>query len=1379
MKHIFSIFLTALLTTNLPAGTRTWDGSANNNWKNNSNWSGGNSPQSEDSAIFPATVSRNEVDLSSSSSAGSALDRAVNGLQFYANGSNSTNGSPHGTMDWYFKWGRLVPSGVIQWSSSANNDTLRLDASIHIVGGQFTHLWGATGKVSTLDFYGDFSGPGFLVLNPYGDDDVVDLHTPQSLTGIFEVDGGVLKFSPGGSLPAATVQVETVLAEVDMELANNTNAAIGHLIGGPVDLNIAIPGSSSLTVGAKNLNGTFDSIFSGTPDHPDDFGLIKNGTGTWTLSGDHTFSHRTQINNGAIALKLGGGMKNSAVQVETNGTLTTNAADNIIGAMSGTGTVNINNTLELDGTNFLTPVFSGTLNGSGTLIQDSGATFTLSGSSGNFSGEVIINEGEIEPGATRLANSLVTLNADNVLDLQGDTTLGQLGGSGALTLDHNLTFGGNDSDCNYTGVFNGAGTLTKTGTGTWFYNNTTDTTGTINIDNGQLGGTGTLSAKVNINSNGAINPGISFGALNFAGNLDIDGTLTIEIDHNSHDTINVTGNLDPRTSTLDLSEINLGIQNTTYVIASYGSRNGTFANVIGLPFGYEVIYDYDDGVSTNNIAIVETHIPALEKIRVFQSSPDAFFAVRFDYPVENLDAADFQVVTTGLTGTPVISINGTGPEYFVTVTGLVPDGSSAEGTVSLQFANGASMSNRLGDPVVVTSGQSIIPIADATFTAGAKEFSRSWNAEGADVLIILALGYDQWDTNFNGSATATFGGQAMTRAVKEFYEVGPGSEFGGNAAIFYLLNPPSGDQGLVVKMLGNIPDDSRKYWVKAIACTGIDENNPVTSTAAVGGQTDHALSLTNVPANSFSVWNAVYQYGISGQTQINGSWYGNHPGADLIVANQFPGAGNPGARRRAMSIRHSASETVTIDPDSGSTFQTGVTVAANFAPDTYRISFPTADTITPSTTGPTNGTGLSFAVTFSEDVANFDNFSDLSLTTTGTATATGATITGSGANYTVTLTGIDGDGTLALAVSNSSDVENLSGLPLATSVTSSAVNIDTTYPTVVITTSTPGPTNADSITYDLAFSEPISGFINHTDFYITGTTTATTDIATTQIVNSGDDQNFTLTLNNLSGDGFLQYRLRRNQISDAAGNLLAINQSTLLDPFSPSRTIDNTAPVLSLNGPASIVRVVGEIWTDPGANTDDASPVQIGGDTVLTSTPGVYNLTYDSTDAAGNSAVQITRTVTIISVYDDWATTHGLAGNDALPATDPEDDTKSNLEEFALDGDPNSTVQENKTATFVTSVAGVDHLAITLPVFTGATFSGTPSPSATINGIIYKIQGSSNLIDWTESVVEVTPAEAIGLPALSAGWEYRTFRIVQPFSGPDHGFLRASIELVN
>ncbi|MEM9328711.1 MAG: immunoglobulin-like domain-containing protein [Bacteroidota bacterium] len=85
-----------------------------------------------------------------------------------------------------------------------------------------------------------------------------------------------------------------------------------------------------------------------------------------------------------------------------------------------------------------------------------------------------------------------------------------------------------------------------------------------------------------------------------------------------------------------------------------------------------------------------------------------------------------------------------------------------------------------------------------------------------------------------------------------------------------------------------------------------------------------------------------------------------------------------------------------------------------------------------------------------------------------------------------------------------------------------------------------------------------------------------------------------------------------------------------------TRTInvtDQTAPELTLNGPALITLIVGDTYTELSAsatdNVDLAVAVSIGGDVVDTDMVGTYVVTYNATDVAGNAAEQLTRTVQI------------------------------------------------------------------------------------------------------------------------------------------------------
>src|SRR5690606_30037000 len=105
------------------------------------------------------------------------------------------------------------------------------------------------------------------------------------------------------------------------------------------------------------------------------------------------------------------------------------------------------------------------------------------------------------------------------------------------------------------------------------------------------------------------------------------------------------------------------------------------------------------------------------------------------------------------------------------------------------------------------------------------------------------------------------------------------------------------------------------------------------------------------------------------------------------------------------------------------------------------IGPPNATAITPFSTGPTNADTISFSVTFDTSVLGFDDESDLIISHNGTS-STGASIVGGPAFYDVTVTGISGDGFFTLEVSTISNVQNLEGASLDSSVTSIPVLID-------------------------------------------------------------------------------------------------------------------------------------------------------------------------------------------------------------------------------------------------------------------------------------------------------------------------------------------------
>ena len=99
---------------------------------------------------------------------------------------------------------------------------------------------------------------------------------------------------------------------------------------------------------------------------------------------------------------------------------------------------------------------------------------------------------------------------------------------------------------------------------------------------------------------------------------------------------------------------------------------------------------------------------------------------------------------------------------------------------------------------------------------------------------------------------------------------------------------------------------------------------------------------------------------------------------------------------------------------------------------------------------------------------------------------------------------------------------------------------------------------------------------------------------------------------------------------------------------------DTTPPVITLNGDATVDLNVGDSYTEAGASaTDDtdgdiSGNIVVGGDTVDTSVAGTYIVTYNVSDAAGNAAAEVTRTVNVVA-FDDGLLTNGDFQNGASP----------------------------------------------------------------------------------------------------------------------------------
>lgn len=217
---------------------------------------------------------------------------------------------------------------------------------------------------------------------------------------------------------------------------------------------------------------------------------------------------------------------------------------------------------------------------------------------------------------------------------------------------------------------------------------------------------------------------------------------------------------------------------------------------------------------------------------------------------------------------------------------------------------------------------------------------------------------------------------------------------------------------------------------------------------------------------------------------------------------------------------------------------------------------------------------------------------------------------------------------------------------------------------------------------------------------------------------------------------------------------------------------------------AAIRLTTGTTLNLTAAGTDIVNALYIDG---VAQTSGLWGkigsgVAHETSLISGNGLLSVT-TSGSTTPYSAWALAKGLTPANNAPTADPDFDGKTNLQEFGFDGNPLSGVDEGKIVGKVAPVGADQVMTLTLPVRSGATFSGsTEQVSAVIDGVTYRIQGSDTLTNpWGLVISEVLGGDAAairsGLPALSTGWTYRTFRSPGTVTdGDPSDFLRAGIE---
>ena len=164
---------------------------------------------------------------------------------------------------------------------------------------------------------------------------------------------------------------------------------------------------------------------------------------------------------------------------------------------------------------------------------------------------------------------------------------------------------------------------------------------------------------------------------------------------------------------------------------------------------------------------------------------------------------------------------------------------------------------------------------------------------------------------------------------------------------------------------------------------------------------------------------------------------------------------------------------------------------------------------------------------------------------------------------------------------------------------------------------------------------------------------------------------------------------------------------------------DGIGPVITLTGASTINLTVGDTYTELGATTLDAidgSGTATPSATVDTTTVGTYTVTYNASDAAGNAATPVTRTVVVAAASGSTFT--GWAGGATLDA--------ANVGKYAIGGASSPSATDGVKPTLavsggnlvLTAIVRVDDpkLSVFGEVVTSLANYGTPASTTMIDG---------------------------------------------------------------
>ncbi len=390
--------------------------------------------------------------------------------------------------------------------------------------------------------------------------------------------------------------------------------------------------------------------------------------------------------------------------------------------------------------------------------------------------------------------------------------------------------------------------------------------------------------------------------------------------------------------------------------------------------------------------------------------------------------------------------------------------------------------------------------------------------------------------------------------------------------------------------------------------------------------------------------------------------------ADIVVTGDTVDTDVPGTYTITYNVTDSAgnaatavTRTVTVTDDDApvitdATGDLALGTGDSYVGDTVGVSATdnvdgdvTADIVV---TGDTVDTDVPGTYTITYNVTDSAGNAATAVTRTVTVTdddapvitdATGDLALGTGDSYVGDTVGVsatdnvDGDVTADIVVTGDTVDTDVPGTYTITyNVTDSAGNAATAVTRTVTVTDDDAPVITDA-TGDLALGTG--------DSYVGDTV----GVSATDNVDGDVTADIVVTGDTVDTDVPGTYTITYN-VTDSAGNAAtAVTRTvTVTDDDAPVIT-DATGDLALGTGDSYVGDTVGVSATD-NVDGDVTADIVVTGDTVDTDVPGTYTITYNVTDSAGNDAVEVTRTVTVID--DDAPVITDATGDLALGTGD-------------------------------------------------------------------------------------------------------------------------------